>query len=92
VPTVALPPASPSTDHVTAVFVAFATDAVNCWVWPVVTHALLGVTETDTGPRTNTGVGTLGGAPPHPMISNAIPSPDVNDTKVSSEPVQESLT
>jgi hypothetical protein len=32
VPVVAFPPATPSTDHVTAVFVVFCTVAVNCAV------------------------------------------------------------
>ena len=37
VPVVAFPPATPSTDHVTAVFVLLATLAVNCVVAPTTT-------------------------------------------------------
>src|SRR5438105_3950095 len=41
VPTVELPPATPSTDHVTAVFELFVTVAVNCCVPPVAIVALV---------------------------------------------------
>jgi hypothetical protein len=48
VPTVAFPPATPFTCQVTAVFVAFVTVALNCWVSVVVTVGVVGVTVTAT--------------------------------------------
>src|SRR5712691_8411179 len=36
-------------DHVTAVFTAFETVAVNCWVWPMVRVTVAGATLTVTG-------------------------------------------
>ena len=49
VPTVAFPPFTPFTCHVTAVFEVFVTVAVNCCVKPVTTVAVLGLTATETG-------------------------------------------
>jgi hypothetical protein len=48
VPTVEFPPAIPFADHVTPVFVALLTLAVNCFVAEVWTEALVGETETET--------------------------------------------
>src|SRR6478735_1884879 len=42
VPTVEFPPATPSTDHVIVGFACPLTDAVNCWVAPVIITALAG--------------------------------------------------
>ena len=49
VPTVLLPPFTPSTLHVTAVLLVFSTVEVNCWVFPGAMVAALGETATDTG-------------------------------------------
>jgi len=49
VPTVAFPPLTPLTCHVTAVFAVFPTVAVNCCVSEVTTVAVLGLTATVTG-------------------------------------------
>jgi hypothetical protein len=49
VPTLALPPATVSTDQLTAVFVVFSTVAVNGCAWPVTKVAVLGETATETG-------------------------------------------
>jgi hypothetical protein len=46
VPTVAFPPATPFTDHVTAVFAVFVTVAVNCCVAPTATLGAAGATVT----------------------------------------------
>ena len=48
VPTVALPPVTPFTDH-TGVAEEPVTAAVNCWVAPVWSDAVAGVTSTVTG-------------------------------------------
>jgi hypothetical protein len=48
VPTVALPPATPFTCHVTLVFVTFETVAVNCCVAPVCSDMFVGDTATLT--------------------------------------------
>ena len=48
VPTVLLPPVTPFTDH-TGVAEEPVTVAVNCWVAPVCTVAVAGVTSTVTG-------------------------------------------
>jgi hypothetical protein len=48
VPTVAFPPVTPFTCHITLVFAAYATLAVNCCVWPVCTIAVPGETSTVT--------------------------------------------
>src|SRR5882672_7710979 len=48
VPTVALPPGTVFTCHVTVVFVAFVTVAVNCCIRPVTTVAVFGETVTVT--------------------------------------------
>lgn len=48
VPCAASPPVTPLTCHVTAVFVAFETVAVNCCALPAITFAVVGVTETET--------------------------------------------
>jgi len=45
VPMTALPPGTPFTDHVTAVFVVPVSDAVNCFVCPAWTEAVAGETE-----------------------------------------------
>ena len=49
VPVVALPPVTPLTFHVTAVFEVFVTVAVNCLVRPMRTLALVGEIVTVTG-------------------------------------------
>ena len=49
VPTVPLPPTSPLTFHVTAVFALFCTAAVNCFVRLMRTVALAGEMVTLTG-------------------------------------------
>jgi len=60
VPTVALPPAMPSTDQVTALFVVPLTEAVNCTVWLITGEAVEGEMITE-------GTGNRPGAPPpHP--------------------------
>jgi hypothetical protein len=48
VPTVALPPTSPLTLQLTAVFAVPLTVAVNCCVWETTTDALVGESVTDT--------------------------------------------
>jgi hypothetical protein len=48
VPAAALPPSTPSTDHVTARFVVPVTVAVNCCVALAATEIDTGATETDT--------------------------------------------
>ena len=49
IPTLALPPGTPSTFHVTAGFGLLATVAVNCCVWIVVIEAVAGATVTAIG-------------------------------------------
>jgi len=49
VPTPALPPVTPSTCQMTAVFVAFVTVAVNCCVCPGATFAIVGAMVIETG-------------------------------------------
>ncbi len=48
VPCVESPPVTPFTCHVTEVFAAFVTVAVNCCVRPVTTVAVFGLTATET--------------------------------------------
>src|SRR5882757_10290732 len=48
----------PVTVQITAVLLVFATEAENCWVWPIVTMAVDGLTETDT---VGVGGGSVGG-------------------------------
>ena len=48
-PTLALPPRTPSTFHVTAGFWLLATVAVNCCGWIVEIEAVAGATVTATG-------------------------------------------
>jgi hypothetical protein len=60
VPVVELPPATPFTDHATAVFDVFVTVALNCIALPSGTDTLVGATETVTGG------GGGGGPPPTP--------------------------
>jgi hypothetical protein len=49
VPTVELPPATPLTCHVTAVFDVLVTAALNAWLPPALNEILDGVTVTVTG-------------------------------------------
>jgi len=69
VPAMAFPPATPSTDQVTAVFVLFATVAVNCAVAPTKTFTEDWFSDTLTA--------EVPGAPdefipPHPVSAKAI--------------------
>ena len=48
VPTVALPPVTPFTCQVTAVFVVPLTLELNCWLAPAATLELVGVMDTVT--------------------------------------------
>jgi len=59
VPTLALPPAIPFTFHVTVLFVAFSTVAVNCLVCLTRTLALVGEIETETGVAAVTDTNTV---------------------------------
>lgn len=52
IPNVELPPAMPFTVQATAVFEVPVTVAVNCWIWPTWTEAIVGVIDTDTTGRT----------------------------------------
>lgn len=48
VPSVAVPPTTPLTLHVTDVFVVPLTAAVNCCVWETCTEAVVGESATET--------------------------------------------
>jgi hypothetical protein len=65
----------PSTDQVTAVLVVFATDAVNCWVWEIASHAEPGVTETETGAPTAREAVPPGDPIDAPMVVEPVPRP-----------------
>src|SRR4051812_22520315 len=71
VPTVALPPATPSTVHVTLASAAPCTVGVNCWVWVKVIDAARGTSFTVT-PGGGGGGGSMSGwlAPPPQPAAN----------------------